>query len=244
MKQTIHTIRESVLDVIFPRHCPVCHEILKNTKWMICPECRKEIRPIREPYCRKCGKPVEESQECCADCSGTKRYFTEGRGIFPYNHTWKKSILKYKYSGCREYGDFYGRMLWIFGKRDIRRWRPDMIVPVPMHPAKLRVRGFNQSEYIGNRLSELSGIPVNCHLIKKTRRTASQKKLNASQRRRNLREAFEVQEQVDGRRILLVDDVFTTGSTMDAMAQALRERGASGIFFLTVCIGEDRDAPV
>lgn len=119
-----------------------------------------------------------------------------------------------------------------------------MIVPVPMHPAKLRVRGFNQSEYIGNRLSELSGIPVNCHLIKKTRRTPSQKKLNASQRRRNLREAFEAQEQVDGRRILLVDDVFTTGSTMDAMAQALRERGASGIFFLTVCIGEDRDAPV
>lgn len=119
-----------------------------------------------------------------------------------------------------------------------------MIVPVPLHPAKLRIRGFNQSEYIGNQLSGLSGIPVNRYLVKKTRRTASQKKLNAIERRRNLREAFQVQEQVDGRRILLVDDVFTTGSTMDAMAQVLRERGAAEIFFLAVCVGEDKDAPI
>ena len=244
MKQIIEIIRDRTLDLVFPRHCPICHKILKNREWLICPECREQVTPIREPYCKKCGKPVKESREYCGDCAGGRHLFTEGRGIFFYNEIWKESIVRYKYSGCREYGDFYGKMLWACGKKEIRRWKPDMIVPVPLHARKLRVRGFNQSEYIADRLSELAGIPVKGNLVKKIRHTRSQKRLDAAVRRKNLREAFGMEARLDGKNILVVDDVYTTGSTMDAMASVLRDHGAEAVFFLTVCIGKDNESPL
>ena len=148
--------------------------------------------------------------------------------------------MKYKYFGCREYGKFYGKAMYIYAGDAIRRWKPDVIVPVPLHWRKLRRRGFNQAEMLARELSKYTGISTDVTLVKKKKATKSQKKLNADQRRKNLQEAFQITGNPAGKCILLVDDVYTTGSTMDVISNALLENGATNIFFITVCIGSNR----
>lgn len=233
----VNRIIDGILNVFYPRHCPVCHEILKDQGRMICKRCEKELSPVKEPRCFKCGKPVGEREEYCSDCCRTEHLYDQGRGIFIYDDKMRTSITRFKYYGCREYGDFYARAMCIYAGEEIRRWRPDLIVPVPVHRKKLKMRGFNQSAYLAEKISSFTGIPADMTLVTKPRSTKSQKKLTAHERQMNLREAFRVEKNVKGCSILVVDDVYTTGSTIDAMAHVLREKGAQKIWFLTVCIG-------
>lgn len=183
---------------------------------------------------------MREEEEYCEDCQKHPGSFTQGRGIFPYDDQMKQSIMKFKYFGCREYGRFYGKAMYLYAGDVIRKWNPDVIVPVPLHWRKLRRRGFNQAELIAKELSDYTKIPVDTALVKKKKTTKSQKKLNAKERRKNLQKAFCVEGNPSGKCILLVDDVYTTGSTMDALSRVLLEKGASRVFFVTVCIGSNR----
>lgn len=212
--------------------------ILKDQGRVLCPECEKELRPLGGPRCMKCGKPVAPEAEFCKECSARPRHFTQGKSIFLYDEKMKVSLIKYKYFGCREYGDFYSRALAVFSRKELDRWAPDLIVPVPLHRRKQRMRGFNQSAYLAAHVSKLTGIPWDNTLVRKIHPTKSQKKLTAVQRRKNLQEAFRVERRVDGLKILVIDDVYTTGSTVDAMAACLKEMGAEKVYFLTVCSGQ------
>lgn len=231
-------LTESFLNILYPRRCPLCHEILKEQDSLICEKCRETLSPIEEPRCCKCGKPVREGEEYCPDCTSAQHFYDRGRGIFVYDERMRQSLVRYKYYGCREYGDFYSRAMCLYGKKELALWKPELIVPVPVHRTKERRRGFNQSAYLAERISGYTGIPADLTLVKKIRKTKSQKKLTAHQRQENLKKAFEVQHPVNAGRILVVDDVYTTGSTIDAMARCLKEKGAEKIYFLTVCIGE------
>lgn len=203
---------------------------------MICPECEKKLRPIGHPRCYKCGKSIEEG-EYCKDCQKHTHIFDQGRGIFVYDGIMRRSVTRYKYYGCREYGDFYAKAMYRYAWKNLNQWKPDLIVPVPIYKSKERLRGFNQAAYLANRLGCYTGIPVDTDLVQKVVKTKSQKKLNAMQRRKNLEKAFLVTKNIRGKDILVIDDVYTTGSTIDAMAGCLRKRGAKNIYFLTVCIG-------
>ena len=225
-----------ILDIFYPRCCPVCQKILKDQRRMICPECEKKLRPIGHPRCYKSGKPIEEG-EYCKDCQKHTHIFDQGRGIFVYDGIMRRSVTRYKYYGCREYGDFYAKAMYRYAWKNLNQWKPDLIVPVPIHKSKERLRGFNQAAYLAERLSCYTGIPVDTDLVQKVVKTKSQKKLNAMQRRKNLEKAFLVTKNIRGKDILVIDDVYTTGSTIDAMAGCLRKRGAKNIYFLTVCIG-------
>lgn len=215
----------------------MCHRILENQKALICPECAVSLKPYEGPRCMKCGKSVAQEEEYCSECSQKKRAFTEGRGIYFYDDRMKASLLRYKYYGRREYGDFYAAAICRYGRKEIERWKADLLVPVPLHPSKQRRRGFNQAEYLADRIGAFYGIPVSGRVLIKKRKTKSQKKLNAAERYRNLQNAFEARERLDGLRILIIDDVYTTGSTMDAAAACLLEAGAAQVYFLTVCMG-------
>ena len=149
----------------------------------------------------------------------------------------RRSVTRYKYYGCREYGDFYAKAMYRYAKMELREWKPDLIVPVPVHRSKERMRGFNQAAYLAERISRYTGIPADMGLVQKNIKTKSQKKLNALQRRKNLEKAFCVTGDVRGKDILVIDDVYTTGSTIDAMASCLKKKGAENVYFLTVCIG-------
>ncbi len=232
MKQLI----ENILNVFYPRCCPVCQKILKDQNRMICPECENKLHPVGHPRCFLCGKPVNEG-EYCRDCEKHPHLFDQGRGIFIYDELMRRSVTRYKYYGCREYGDFYAAAMYRFGRNELLRWKPQLIVPVPVHKTKLRMRGFNQSQYLAEGISRYSQIPTDSDLVHKIHKTPSQKKLNAVQRRKNLETAFLVTRRIREKRILIVDDVYTTGSTMDAMAACLRKKGAEKIYFLTLCTG-------
>lgn len=107
----------------------------------------------------------------------------------------------------------------------------DLIVPVPMHPRKQRERGFNQAADLAEKAGGILKIPMSDQVVKKTKATRSQKKLNAAERKQNLRMAFQATERLDGLRILVIDDVYTTGSTIEAMAHVLKAAGADKVFF-------------
>ena len=216
---------EKMSDIFYPRRCPVCQKILKDQKRMICPQCETMLHPIGHPRCFKCGKPVEKG-EYCRDCQKRKHMFEQGRGIFVYDSSMRRSVTRYKYYGCREYGDFYAKAMYRYAKMELREWKPDLIVPVPVHRSKERMRGFNQAAYLAERISRYIGIPADMGLVQKNIKTKSQKKLNALQRRKNLEKAFCVTGDVRGKDILVIDDVYTTGSTIDAMASCLKKKGA------------------
>lgn len=232
MKQFLRRIS----DIFYPRCCPVCQKILKDQRRMICPECEKILKPVGHPRCYKCGKPVEQG-EYCRDCQKQHHIFDQGRGIFVYDSRMRRSVTRYKYYGCREYGDFYAKAMYRYALRELQEWKPDLIVPVPVHKSKERFRGFNQAAYLAERVSRYTGIPADVGIVQKVIKTKSQKKLNAFQRRKNLEKAFRVTGDVAGKDILVIDDVYTTGSTIDAMASCLKKKGAGNVYFLTVCIG-------
>ena len=135
-----------VADIFYPRCCPVCQKILADQRRMICPECEKELRPIGHPRCYKCGKPIETG-EYCRDCQKHRHMYEQGRGIFVYDGIMRRSVTRYKYYGCREYGDFYARAMYRYAQKELREWKPDLIVPVPVHRSKERQSGETRSLY-------------------------------------------------------------------------------------------------
>ena len=184
----------------------------------------------------RCGRPVEDDREYCSACLSSFHIYDRGRGIFLYNDMWKRSLERFKFYGCREYGDFYSAIMAREAAEDIRVWDPDVIVPVPMYPKKQRRRGFNQSWYLAVRIAEKTGIPADSDAVRKIKNTAAQKKLDASARKINLSDAFWASCSFEDARVLVVDDVYTTGSTIDAVASVLKKAGASYVAFLTCCI--------
>ncbi|MDO4521899.1 MAG: ComF family protein [Eubacteriales bacterium] len=155
----------------------------------------------------------------------------------------REAIHRIKYSGKREYLEVFGQLLTDRMGEQIGRWNPQAVLAVPMHRLARKKRGFNQAEVLAQKVSEETGIPTALALIK-TRRTGEQKSLGRQERRRNLRAAFSVKrdfleesDQLPWSRVLLVDDVYTTGSTVDAVSDVLRSYGVEEIYVLTLCTG-------
>ena len=150
----------------------------------------------------------------------------------------RASIARFKYRGRREYADFYAEELVKRCGELLLSWQPDALVPVPLHKSRMRKRGFNQAELTARKVGKALGIPVEKRLLLRTKKTSPQKELNDVQRRANLKNAFQVsQNDVRLKRVVLVDDIYTTGSTIDAAAAVLLEHGVEGVYFLTSCIG-------
>ena len=227
-----------VADIFYPRCCPVCQKILADQRRMICPECEKELRPIGHPRCYKCGKPIETG-EYCRDCQKHRHVYEQGRGIFVYDGIMRRSVTRYKYYGCREYGDFYARAMYRYAQKELREWKPDLIVPVPVHRSKERQRGFNQAALLAEKIAEGLSLPVNTRGLRRIHSTAPQKKLGKYERGENLKHAFVADARyLQGvRRAFLIDDIYTTGSTVNYCAGALKQAGIEKVWFLTLCIG-------
>ncbi len=204
----------------------------------ICPSCTEMWKPIKSPYCRKCGKPLrDERQEYCPDCSERKHFYREGRALYEYPDI-KRSIYRFKYKGRKEYGEFYGKKMAEYLGAVICLWHPDALVPVPLHRIRKRERGYNQAEVIARSLGKELGIPVNTSLIKRVKKTTPQKCLNRQMRQNNLKRAFKIdQNDVKLDTIIIIDDIYTTGSTVDAMAAVLQEAGIRDIYFISLAVG-------
>jgi len=161
----------------------------------------------------------------------------QGIALYDYGSI-ADSVFRFKYCGRQEYATFYGRQLYAARRRWLELIKPEALVPVPIHPSRKRMRGYNQAELIARALSEQSGIPVNTRLIIRSRKTLPQKGLNDGERQNNLKRAFKIrQNDVKLSTIVIIDDIYTTGSTIDAMSEVLHQAGISDVYFMTLTVG-------
>lgn len=231
-------MKSTILDILFPRRCPVCGEIVKPAGNLICPSCFRELSFVKSPVCKKCGKEiVDETMELCEDCMIHRHAFEYGIALLNYNETARKSMAQIKYNNKREYLDFFGALMAARYEKTIGRMNVDVIVPVPVHESRLRKRGFNQAEVLADIMGKQLGIPMEPDLLARTKKTLPQKELTATERLKNLSGAFDAGVIPEGvRRVLLIDDIYTTGSTIEACARALRNAGIESVYFAVICM--------
>ena len=235
----MHKLLECLGELLYPPRCPVCDKVNRLWDKGICEECLKSIRYVKPPRCLKCGKHIEdEAAEYCGDCEKRDHYFTKGRALFHYRDV-ARSIHRFKYKGRREYARVYGKEMAYYLGDCIRTWNPQVLIPVPLYRKKERRRGYNQATLLAQVLGDELGIPVCTGLVKRIRNTTPLKQLNPEERLNNLKKAFILAENgVKLKRVIIVDDIYTTGSTLDAVAKLLKEWGVEEIFFVTLAIGE------
>jgi ComF family protein len=227
------------IDLLFPRRCPVCDGIVMPKGRLICPECVKKLSFVKNPVCKKCGKEVISTDiEYCLDCVRHKRTFEHGRALINYDENAGSSMAKIKYKNKREYLDFYGEAICARYGKLIRRMESDVLVPVPVHPSRRKERGFNQAELLARRIGEHLGIAVCSTMLVRNKKTMPQKGLDPAGRLKNLEEAFSAGEMIkEVESVILVDDIYTTGSTIEACTRALKKAGIKRVYFLAICIG-------
>lgn len=226
-----------LMNLLYPQTCHFCGKLDKRK---ICDKCAKDIEYINEPRCKKCGKPVRyKEQELCGDCQGRTFAFEQGKSIWLHKGNVRWSLYQFKYHNRRIYGEFYAEELNRLYGRKLKEWEIDVIIPIPLHKKRLRKREYNQTEIIAKHLGKITGIPVECKALMRIRNTSAQKELGSRERRKNLEGAFSVTKAWKRiPHVLLLDDIYTTGSTIDAAAQTLRKHGAEKIWFLTISIGQ------
>jgi ComF family protein len=217
-----------ILNLLLPSTCAVCHAPVPERRWGgACPECWNSLIPIEPPFCVKCGEPAPAIEGLCSLCLRGEHLFDFARSALLFTHVLREIIHHLKYadrvSMAKPLGDFLKRCL------ANEPFEGTMVVPVPLHRSRERVRGFNQAELLAARL----GLPIERKLLRRRKDTPSQTGLSRTERKRNLAGAFEARADVHGK-VIVVDDVYTTGSTMNEIARTLKRAGAERVEVLTV----------
>jgi ComF family protein len=237
---------EYILDLFYPPRCPVC-DGLSDGPGKTCKKCSNVFLLIKEPRCMKCGKQLGKAEaEYCLDCTKKKLSYIKGYPLWVYNLEMKKSVSAFKYHNKKEYGKYYAKeMARHFGK-DLLSLGVQCMIPIPVHKKRLRKRGYNQAEILADELYKYIKIPVNTGILVRCKNTLPQKELNDTERLKNLTSAFKIKDKdviIKGniKRVLLVDDIYTTGSTVEACARVLMQAGVEEIYFTSICIGKGFD---
>jgi ComF family protein len=232
-------VRETLL-LVYPPLCAGCSRVLDPEESpLFCPDCLIVLDLISEPYCPLCGIPfVAEvtTSHLCGDCLGGVHRFDRARAKGFYQGLMREVIHRFKYGGQTFLVKPLARMLIGPAKELTRLHRIDTIVPVPLHYKRLRQRGFNQASLLARGLGSLLQIPVDYSSLKRTRWTDPQIGLSRNQRAANVKGAFGLKAtvKIKGRGILLLDDVLTTGETVNQCVRVLKDGGAREVVVLTV----------
>lgn len=194
--------------------------------------------------CCQCGKPIEDHEIYCETCRDRAYTYFSGRAALLYNGVMQESIARFKYGGRQEYGRFFGRLLWERQGEWVRRIAPDLLVPVPLHSSRYRKRGYNQAQILAQELAVYAEIPVADDLLLRVKNTLPQKELTGAERERNLQHAFQVNIRCKSlyeniKCVILIDDIYTTGSTVEMCSRVLKEVGIDHVYVLCLCIGKD-----
>ncbi len=230
------------LGFLYPEVCQVCGiERATASEGFVGAGCRRQVRFIKPPFCERCGLPFEGDLTApfeCTNCRDMEFHFSAARSAVVARGVVLEAIHRYKYQRAMWFEPFLAGLLLPQAVPALRgRW--DLIVPVPLHPLKQREREFNQAGRLAQRLGAAAHIPVKLKLLRRVIFTATQTRLTRSERVDNMRGAFAPRHgaRLDGARVVLVDDVFTTGATTNACAEALRAIGAGEVCVWTVARG-------
>jgi len=237
---TLKGILRSLADVVFPPRCMACSGLLDEPEGRpFCPACASRIRYIASPLCPCCGTPLhgeEGTDHLCGDCLRARPLFSAARAVARYEGVLLDAIHSFKYRGRITDGEILGRMMAGRGYPlfDISAYT--LIVPVPLHRRRLRERGFNQAVILAREIAGRLSLPLDVRSLRRRVYTEPQVGLGKGHRTANVRGAFGVVdgEGVEGQRILLVDDVYTTGSTARECAEILMKSGAAEVAVLTL----------
>jgi len=228
------------LDILFPPRCHVCRSFLADPADIhLCQGCREKISTVDSPLCTICGVPFATengSDHPCGQCLTRRRPFAGARAAARFEGPLQELIHRFKYGKKIHLSRPLG-LLTATALDDFHlSLAADYLVPVPLHRRRLRERGFNQSQLIGRVLAKSWEIPLSVHNLRRIRWTPPQTGLSAAERERNIKGAFSVArpDRFTGKRLILVDDVYTTGSTVIECAKTLRHYGAKEVYVVTV----------
>ena len=231
------------LNFFYPEVCQTCGtERATPAEGFVCRTCRSKVRWIEPPFCERCGLPFEGAITTafdCANCRDLEPHFSSARAAVVARDKLLEVIHRYKYQRALWFEPFLAGLLIEAAKPHLTAAHWDGIVPVPLHPSKQRHREFNQAERLSDRLSAAVGIPVKSDLLRRIVPTRTQTQLTRQQRLINVRNAFALKRghRLNGEKIVLVDDVLTTGATSNACAKVLRAGGAGEVCVWTVARG-------
>lgn len=228
-----------MFSILFPARCALCDGILNRSERNAgCHDiCLMSVRKIEGDRCFKCGKHLpSENMEYCEDCMKMPKTFERNLSLFEYGGDVKDALIRFKYNGRREYKKFFGNAIMSEYKDYISG--VDALVPIPVHKSRLKERGYNQAKLLADEISRYSGIAVYDNILLRTSKTTAQKGLNNVERLSNLKNAFQVNQNiVQLKKIMLVDDIYTTGATIEACTRVLKDAGYDKIYSVTVASG-------
>jgi len=230
---------DSLLNFIFPVACILCRSQVLERRWgAACPRCWESLRPVTAPICTKCGIPGIVIEGECGRCRTGEHVFDFARSAVFFNDTAREIVHHLKYADRVSLARPIGRILREILQRE--GFQGTRLIPVPLHRSRQRERGFNQAELIARELA----LSVDTRSIRRRKKTPTQTGLSRSERARNLSAAFELRGDVSGVKVILVDDVFTTGATMNELAKVFKRGGASRVEVLTFARVPDAISPL
>ena len=245
MKSSEFFLGRMLISILFPKRCPICDGILEpeESEDKIHSVCRLKLYPVSGPVCMRCGRPLSNpGEEYCFDCNkknAVQGSVMQGKALYLYQGAVKQAMYRFKYSNKREYADFFAEQVLKRYGEWMHQKGIEVIIPVPMYPKKKKKRGYNQAEVFARELSRYTGIPMDAGLVCRVKDTTPQKELDDAERRKNLKNAFQIRGNiVQYKQILIVDDIYTTGSTVSAIAEALTKAKACQVYALNICIGK------
>jgi ComF family protein len=237
------TAADALASIFLSADCRVCEDALtRASRLPICDECLASFEPLTRQICDVCGVPmptfagVTSPPRFCPPCQNRAYAFDRVRSFALYDRALVKAILLLKFERIDPLGSWFAARLAELVERDREKLAADVIVPVPLHRLREKERGYNQAELLAKPLAKRLRLPCQPVLLVRTRPRPDKRLLSFDERWASVRGAFATRPgtQVDNRRVLLVDDVLTTGATLDACARALREAGAKSVIGLTV----------
>lgn len=231
---------DSFLELIYPEKntCFICDKYDEEIgEKYICYDCEKNSKKIIPPVCSKCSKPInyDKSTNLCKECCAEGRYFEMSKSLYSYEGNIKHAIYNFKYYNKPYFYKLFGNlMIDYINKENYLNF--DYILSVPLHPSKLCQRGYNQSELLARHISDSLSTPY-LDALKRTKKTEKQSEHNKEERKRNLKDAFFVKDSFDkiiNKSVLLVDDIYTTGSTVNECSKVLINYGVNKVYVLTI----------
>jgi len=229
VKKTIKIGFWQILDWVYPPSCAVCG----MPGYSLCGNCQAEIKFITGKICQNCGKSVDPKKNFCNDCRKGINNFDGVRSLAYYGGVVRDCIHALKYENNRTLGKYFAGLLHPIMKRE--PWPFDVVVPVPLSYERMKERGYNQAASIARPLALFLDLPYQTYCLEQVRDTRSQVGLSAEERRENVIDAFKaVPELIRNRNILLVDDVMTTGATLNACSIELKKAGAEKVYCATI----------
>ena len=230
----------SLIDIIYPRYCLICSNSINDSSYEgACASCLEKIDINVSPFCKKCGfclRSVKMAKDSCSKCDHKQYYFDRALSVCEYSGIARKCIQLFKYKRKLKIGRNLSRIMLAFLKDHFSVDSIDLITAVPLHRSKLMERGFNQAEILAESIRLNLNLPASFDNLKRIRKTLSQYQLPLAKKQRNISGAFDCTDKAffKNKSILIVDDIFTTGATLNECSRVLKNAGAKRVYTLTM----------